>query len=327
LRPFDIQELVTKRIAVNYAPGANPDALIECFGSHYDPEDLELLQTFMGTCLNATTRDRLLLYLQGPSACGKTTLMKAVSRLMGAYSSQVDVDLFTVDRKGKDVEGELARVAGKRFAFAPECSHKKTLDEARIKWLTGADDCRYRKLYEAASTCPATAKFAIYGNSKPNVDGGRDGALWRRIVLIKAKSGAKEEEEKPELQENACNDPKELQGLLNWMLAGHAKWVSDGMRIILTDRAKTVRESYRQEQDSIGDFLEECCNRGVLEKERQPGLYRAFKDWAEKQGIRFIPSSKSFASIMRDEFEEGKIHGAKVWKGIGLITSKRHPDD
>lgn len=316
-RPFSRDEMITQRCSITYNPSAQPQALLSCFQGNYNPEDLSTLQEFLGSCLNGAQRDRLLLYWQGPSGSGKTTATKAMQNLMGSYATQVDVDMYSTSRQSRDVETELARIGGKRFVFAPECDNHRTLCESRIKWLTGGDALRFRALYQTAGISENTAKHLIYGNLKPRVEG-RDKAFWRRILLIQATGGVEQGKEDPELQERATKDLLELQGLLNWLLEGHRRWVQNGMRLLLSERALESRKRYEAEEDTVGAFLEEKTDANKEEKELCSDVYQSYKSWAENEGLRYSLSSKAFAATLEDDYEKVKIRGSRYWKGIKL---------
>ena len=322
LHPFSKCKLITRRCSIPYNPDAKPTAVLSCFENNYDPEDLAMLQEFLGSCLNGAVRDRLLLYWTGPSGNGKTTATKAMHRMMGDYATQVAVDLYTTSATSRDVESEMAQLSGRRFVYAPECDEKNTLSEARIKYLTGADDIRYRALYCASSVSRACAKHVLYGNKKPRIEG-RDKAFWRRLLVIEATGGVDESSENPNLQESATTDPEQLSGLLNWLLEGHARWVKNGLRVQLNARAMEARKQYEKEEDTTGAFLEECCQTGKDLKTRTSVLYKAYRDWAADQGMRIIQSQKQFSANLTGDFERAKIRGVDYWKGIAInaITS------
>ncbi len=49
----------------------------------------------------------------------------------------------------------------------------------------------------------------------------------------------------------------ELPGVLNWALAGCLEWQKRGLDP--PPEVKTATENYRQEMDSFGVFITECC--------------------------------------------------------------------
>jgi putative DNA primase/helicase len=316
-RPYNIREIITQRCSVSYNPDAKATSLEKCVEGNYNPEDLLLLQEFLGSALNGAQRDRILCYWVGPSGSGKTTITKAMQALMGSYATQVDVDLYSTSKQSRDVETELARLGGKRFVFAPECDHHKTLCESRIKWLTGGDAIRYRALYQTAGVAENTAKHLIYGNQKPRVEG-RDKAFWRRVLLIEATNGVEHGKEDPDLQEKATKDTLELQGLLNWLLEGHKRWVENGMRLRLSERALESRKRYEAEEDTVGAFLEAHTEKQENYKEKMSSVYQSYKGWAESEGLRHILSAKAFAAALDGEYERAKIKGERCWVGLKL---------
>jgi hypothetical protein len=72
----------------------------------------------------------------------------------------------------------------------------------------------------------------------------------------------------------------ELPGILNWAIAGCLAWQREGLNPPLKVQVDT--QSYRKEQDLIGQFISECCQTGEDYMQcKAAALYAAYRRWAE----------------------------------------------
>ena len=122
-----------------------------------------------------------------------------------------------------------------------------------MKVLTGSDSITARFLYKEHFTFTPTAKFWLAFNHKPRVSDDSHG-FWRRVRLIpflhKFEAGAQDKELMGKLR-------AEAPGILAWAVQGCLKWQQEGLG--MPEVVKAATESYREEMDIIGQFLEERC--------------------------------------------------------------------
>lgn len=95
------------------------------------------------------------------------------------------------------------------------------------------------------------AKIWLATNHRPCIMGG-DLGIWRRILTAPFRMTIRPEEVNPDLPERLLN---ELAGILAWAAAGCLDSEAGGLQVPSTVRDAT--ETYRQEQDSVGAFLDE----------------------------------------------------------------------
>jgi putative DNA primase/helicase len=73
-----------------------------------------------------------------------------------------------------------------------------------------------------------------------------------------------------------------MSGILNWAVEGCIKWQKEGLGY--PKEVKEATESYREEMDSVGDFLKEHCAVDVNAKSYCNDLYKAFEFWCGESG-------------------------------------------
>src|SRR5690606_9649428 len=99
-------------------------------------------------------------------------------------------------------------------------------------------------------------------NPKPHMPAD-DNALWERVLLIPFEqrflsnpnpAAANEHQADSKLKEKL---QQESSGILAWLVRGFLAWQSSGLNA--PDTVKAATETYREEEDTIGLFLADCC--------------------------------------------------------------------
>ena len=184
----DPKLLLTRLADVDYTPGASApyfDRLLSDMCG--DDDDLQrfLIQAF-GLCLTPRTDEQYLFFLFGDGANRKTTLLNAVSGVLGDYSVHLEDGLLAAAQYDKHTTG-LFDVLGARMVVAAEVEAGKPLAESKVKRMTGGDPITARPLYRDNVRFDPTHKLWISDNHRPVISG-TDTGIWRRILLIEIKA-------------------------------------------------------------------------------------------------------------------------------------------
>lgn len=105
------------------------------------------------------------------------------------------------------------------------------------------------------------------------------------------------------------------------MLKGALAWQQRGLEPPAAIREAT--ETYRVESDSLAAFIDECCVTGLDYTAQGGELYKAYRQWAEQQGLqkREFLSSTKFGTVMGERFHKEPKRRGKTYFGIGLRQS------
>ncbi len=281
LLPVSSGLLVTKRCTVTYDQGATCPQWERFLAEVQPVPDIrEFIQRWAGYGLTGSVQEQKFVFLHGSGANGKSVFVELIAWLLGDYAKKIATEmLMQHQRSPQAASPDIVSLKGRRFVYANETEEGRKLAEARVKEMTGGDTLTGRVPYGKVDlTFPPTHKLAIVGNHKPEIGDSSNG-MWRRVCLVEFNVTIEEKLRDPKLLEKL---KAEGPGILNWLLAGLNKWQQGGLSIPKKIEAATA--AYRDEQDTIGEWLREDCNTGQGLTAKKDELYRAYHTWALKNG-------------------------------------------
>jgi len=312
------EHLITKSIGAAFDPAARCPTWEKFLRTvtNGDTELVEFLQSAIGYTLTGSTSEQCLFFLHGTGQNGKGVFSETVKRLSGDYGQTAPESLFTKDRNSS-ATNDAARLTGCRMAIAAELDEGAAFAESRLKALTGGDTITARFLHHEFFDFQPTHKFWISGNHKPTVKG-TDFGIWRRIRLIPFTIRIPETEKDTRLADKLA---AELPGILNWAIEGCRRWQREGL--LVPQCVKRATESYRREEDVVGQFLSDCTLEESGTRTLSTSLYEAYGQWATREGIqeRFRLNARKLARRIEEHgFNRVKSNGVLMWESMNLNT-------
>jgi putative DNA primase/helicase len=264
-----------------------------------------------GYSLTADTREECLFLLHGTGRNGKGTYLKLLAAILGEYAGTADFSTFVATRDDRAPRDDVANMHGKRFIAAQESREGAALAESLIKWLTGGDAVRARRLYENSWEFDPTHKLWLATNHKPIIRG-TDPAIWSRIRLIPFDVSFEGKEDRT--LKTALMD--ELPGILAWAIEGCLRWQEEGLPLSASVE-KATRE-YRDESDQLGRFIEERCIVGEFVSVLGRVLYSSYKTWAHDAGEPDLTETAFGRRMTEKGFQKRHTDRGKSYSGIAL---------
>jgi putative DNA primase/helicase len=255
LIPAEPGDLITMTTAVPYNPDAKAprwqqflrEIFIHPDGTPYY-DLIQYVKKLAGMSLTGKV-DRILLLCYGVGANGKSVLFKIFQYVLGDYAASSSFHSLVVKDGGTG--NELARLRGKRLVTAVETQESQTLNEAKVKLLTGGDPVVCRFLYQEYFEYYPEFKLWLACNHKPRIRGA-DAAIWDRVKLIPFNARFEGQADDKNL---FLKLKDEAEGILAWMVEGCQEWQDEGQ----LEDCPTVKEAsrdYRQE-DVFQVFIDE----------------------------------------------------------------------
>ena len=85
---------------------------------------------------------------------------------------------------------------------------------------------------------------------------------------------------------------------------------------IVPDAVEEATENFRESEDWLAAFIQECCETGEDKRTQARVLYLAYKEYATENGD-YLRREREFSPAMREKgFRQVSAEGRKHWKGI-----------
>lgn len=312
LRAHRRDDMLTTLAPVAFDPGARcPEwegALLRTFAG--DVELVAFVQRAIGYSLTGDTSEQCFFVLHGEGSNGKSTLLEVLRDLLGDYCAHTPTDTLMVSKHGRGTENDVAALRGVRMVTAIESGKARTLDEERIKHLTGGDTVAARFLFKEWFQFRPAFKVWLACNDKPTITG-TDHAMWRRVRLVPFDVTFTRDETLPGRLR------AEGPGILAWAVRGCLDWQRGGLRP--PARVLAATEGYRADSDTVARFVgEECVVQHGLQV-AVGALYERYATWCKTQGEACQPSKQFGLAIAKDpRFRAGRTKLVRFWAGLGL---------
>jgi putative DNA primase/helicase len=247
------------------------------------------LQQVAGYCLTGDVREHALFFLYGSGGNGKSVFLNVLAGIMGDYATTAAMDTFTVSVTDKHPT-DLAMLRGARMVSASETEEGRAWAESRIKQMTGGDPVRARFMRQDFFEYRPQFKLVIIGNHKPvlrNVDD----AARRRFNIIPFVH-------KPSVPDRRLEEKlkSEWPAILAWAIEGALDWRKNGL--VRPDVVANATDAYFCEQDSVRQWIEECCETGPSVCDTTANLFASWTAYAQANGEK-PGSTKWFSQVLQ----------------------------
>lgn len=318
MRPCDKSALCTKVTAC--APGsAGAEMWISFLESVTggDSSFITYLQMVAGMALFGRVYEEGIVLAYGPGRNGKSTLFNALAAVLGDYAGTLDIAVLTTDRQNRGAA--LATLRGKRLVIAGELEEGKRLSVSTLKQISSTDPITVEEKYRSPETIIPTHTLILYSNHEPRV-GSTDDGTWRRIMVAPFKT---------RISRGIPNYGKKLvdeagPAILAWAIQGAMMFAENGYRLPLPEIVEEATTEYRQRENWLANFLEECC---IMEPDaRAPAgeLYQTYREWAQRSGD-YVRRSVEFSDAMAGKgFQKITPKNKRVWIGVRIDTAKKY---
>jgi len=226
----------------------------------------------------------------------------------------MSADALTVGCK-RNVKPEMAELKGKRLIIAAELEEGMRLNTSTVKQLCSTDEIEAEKKYKDPFKYVPTHTMVLYTNHLPKV-GASDDGTWRRLIVIPfgAKIQGKTDIKNytDYLVENASPY------IMTWVIEGAKKAIDAGFKLHPPKCVQDAINAYREGNDWLGHFLEECCDVGPALKEKSGSLYQQYRAFSTENG-EYVRSTTDFYSALEGAgFERKRLKEGRMVLGLKL---------
>lgn len=322
--------LITKLVRFNYTPDAQCTlfmaTLAQLMGSGPDADENALkradtlvstLQYCFGYSLTGHTSEKVVFIAFGSGNNGKSMILSLFRNLLKEHSTLIQIESLMSKQENNNSQSDLADLRGARYVMTSETEEGQRLAEGKLKRICqGMGDIKAVRKYENPITFAETHKLWIDANHKPVIRG-TDEAIWNRIFPIPFQVTITKEEIDRTLPKRLL---EEAEGILAWAVSGAVAWYQHGL--LKPDEVTSVLQSYREEMDQVGRFIDERCVVDESLSASAADLYRSYKGWAESSG-EYPMSKRALGTKLTENRGVTSDHtrNGAVYRGIGLAPT------
>ncbi len=280
-REHDPQDYLTK--CTNASPGdAGRELWLDTLNLVFcnDPALIDYVQMIVGLAVVGKVFSEMLIISYGDGANGKSTFWNTLARVLGNYSGMMSADALTVGCK-RNVKPEMAELKGKRLIIAAELEEGMRLNTSTIKQLCSTDEIEAEKKYKDPFKYIPTHTMVLYTNHLPRV-GASDDGTWRRLIVIPFNAKIKGKSDIKNYTDFLVENAGPF--IMSWMIEGAKKVIDAGFKLTPPGCVQDAIREYREGNDWLAHFLEECCEVGVGLEEKSGELYQEYRDFCQRTG-------------------------------------------
>jgi len=311
LTPHDPTLMITSCLRTEYNPNADT-SLITNFLSKLGLSSnvISYLQQATGYTLTGSTREECLFFIYGPTRSGKGSFIGALKSLMGStLAAEISFDTLTGGKRDNaDAQNfALAPLKPCRLVIASESGRYSTLNEAKVKQITGGDSIYCAFKGKTHFNYKPDFKVWLISNHPPKADV-NDDAIWKsRLKLIEFPNSFLGQEDKG-LKDALMNDKEYQEALLLWALRGAYKWYHSTRGLEAPPEVVEATQAARDQLDYVRQWLDECTEDDADARVTNAVLYASYETWCDENGV----NAKKKRSFSRDMSSKG--YKKEIWK-------------
>lgn len=294
VREHNAQDYITKQTAVDPS-GDGMDVWEDALQTFFqgDADLIRYVQEIVGLAAIGKVYIEALVIAYGEGRNGKSTFWNTIARVLGTYSGNMSADTLTVGCK-RNVKPELAEAKGKRMIIAAELEEGMRLNTSNVKQLCSTDEIYAEKKYKAPFSYVPTHTLVLYTNHLPRV-GAIDQGTWRRLIVIPFNAKI---EGKADIKNYSDFLFKMAGGaVLQWIIEGAKRVIAGDYKIVQPRVVQAAIQKYKENNDWLSHFLEDCCEMGDDFEAKSGEFYNAYRSYCLQMG-EYTRSTTDFYSAL-----------------------------
>lgn len=279
-----------------------------------DNELIDYVQEIAGLSAIGKVCVEGLIIAYGEGRNGKSTFWNTLSRVLGTYSGNMSADTLTVGCK-RNVKPELAEAKGKRIIIAAELEEGMRLNTSNVKQLCSTDEIYAEKKYKDPFSFVPSHTLVLYTNHLPKV-GAIDAGTWRRLIVIPFNAKIEGSSDIKNYADYLFN--KAGGAILKWIMTGAKRVIEKDYHIVKPAVVEAAIQKYKDNNDWLSQFLDECCEVGSGLIAKSGDVYNAYRSYCMQVGD-YIRSTTDFYTALECAGFEGKRNkSARLILGLQL---------
>ena len=250
----------------------------------------------------------------GEGANGKSTLFNSLARVLGDYAGTISAETLMTNDKGSK-NWDYAELRGKRLIIAAELEEGKRLSTKALKIIASTDRIHAEKKYKDPFKFIPSHSAILYTNHLPRV-GSSDDGTWRRLITIPFNAKITGDSDIKNFSDYLFEHAGEA--ILQWIIEGAKRFIANGFKINHPPSVVAAIEEYRNANDWITSFVDECCDLGKDFTERSSNMLEQYKRHCELTSDHKRHDKDFKSALIKRGHECKKLSIGMVYYGIRL---------
>lgn len=276
-----------------------------------DPENIAFMRRVVGYCLTGATTEQAMFFAYGKGANGKSVFLETIAGILGGYAKTAPIETFTASSTDRHLT-ELAWLDGPRLVTSSETEPNRRWAESRIKTLTGGDRITARLMRQDPFQFRPKFKLLIAGNHMPSVHA-VDEAIRRRFHVLPFDVTIPTDQRDAKLSDKL---KEEWPGILQWAIGGCLEW--QRMGLCVPQAVAEATADYLCGEDSLGAWLDECCEDDAHASETPARLYESWKEYTRRHGEQTGSGRPFWRQLEARGYRKHKTKAGRSYVGLRL---------
>ncbi len=282
-----------------------------------DAELIDYVQQIVGMAAVGRVYMESLVIAYGEGRNGKSTFWNTIARVLGTYSGNMSSDTLTVGCK-RNVKPELAEAKGKRLIIAAELEEGMRLNTAVVKQMCSTDDIFAEKKYKDPFSFTPSHTLVLYTNHLPRV-GANDPGTWRRLIVIPFHARIEGAGDIKNYADYLVSEA--APSIMTWIIEGAKKVISRNFHIPCPACVEDAIKSYREDNDWLGHFMDECCEVDAGGAAKSGAVYQEYRSYCMRTGEYTRSTADFYNALEMAGFKKQKKRDGVYIIGMRLETA------
>lgn len=313
--PHDPDDLITKVTACS--PGDKggqlwADTLKTFFRG--DRELISYVQQIVGMAAVGRVYAEQMIIAYGGGANGKSTFWNTIARVLGNYSGKISAEALTMNCK-RNVKPEMAELKGKRLIIASELEEGTRLNTGMVKQLCSVDPIEAEKKYKDPFHFDPSHTLVLYTNHLPKVSANDDGT-WRRLIVIPFNAKITGKSDIKNFSDHLFDNAGPA--IMTWIIEGAELAIRSEFKIPEPKAVVDAVAKYREDNDWLGQFIEEHCDVDPAYEEKSGELYQQYRLACIQSGEYIRSTTDFYGSLEKAGYAKHKTRKGSFVVGLKL---------
>jgi phage/plasmid primase, P4 family, C-terminal domain len=279
-----------------------------------DEELKTYVQKIVGLAAIGKVKQEALIIAYGDGQNGKSTFWNSIFRVLGSYAGSLSSEIITANNRA-NAKNEKAELRGKRFIIAGELEENQRLSTSMVKQLTSTDPIKGEKKYRDEFVFIPTHTLVLYTNHLPKV-GANDKGTWRRLLVVPLNAAIKASTDKKNYGDELYR--KAGGAILQWIIDGAKQVIAEEFKPIEPQAVIDATSKYKQENDWLNEFFEECCELDESYMEKSGEVYDTYRSHCQRIGDWPRSQAHFYSALERAGITKIRKNKGRYFKGIRL---------